>query len=47
LRGKIEPPLAVGTGDSVILAENDSDDIKVTAQIPKEWQPMTANDSAE
>jgi hypothetical protein len=34
-------------GGTVILTENDSNDRKITVYIPKEWQPMTANDSVE
>jgi hypothetical protein len=34
-------------GDTVILAENGSNGGKITLQIPKEWQPMAVNDSAE
>jgi hypothetical protein len=29
------------------LNENDSNDSKIHIQIPKEWQPMAANDSVE
>jgi hypothetical protein len=34
-------------GDTLISAENDSNDSKITVQIPKEWQPMAANDRVE
>ena len=34
-------------GDTAILAENDSNDSKITVQIPKERQPMAVNDSVE
>jgi hypothetical protein len=34
-------------GDTVILAENDSNDSKISVSIPKEWQPTVATGSAE
>ena len=39
--------LTLARGDTVILTENNSNDSKITVQIPKEWQPMIGNDSVE
>ena len=43
------PPLAAAAvgGTRVILTENDRSGSKVTAQVPKQWQPIAANDSVE
>jgi hypothetical protein len=45
--GRTLPGIAQGDTGDIILIESDSNDSKITAQTPKEWQPRTANDSAE
>jgi hypothetical protein len=37
----------VARRDTAILTDNGSDDRKISVYIPKEWQPMAANDSVE
>jgi hypothetical protein len=37
----------LAAGESVILAENGSNNCKITVQIPQEWQQTAANDSTK